>query len=93
MEPLPAKTLSDVQESNSADIVVKGTIEQTTADPAEQNDPEVQHLPRLRFRFDRHKLGPVLRHADRPDQSGVMNITSRRAWFPNICVDTILNRA
>jgi len=56
MEPLQQKKLSELQKE-FADIVVKGTIEQTTADPAEQNDPEIQHLPRLRFRFDRRSLG------------------------------------
>ena len=40
-----------------ADIVVKGTIEQTTADPAEHNDADLQLLPRLRFRFNRRGLG------------------------------------
>jgi uncharacterized protein (TIGR00730 family) len=40
-----------------ADIVVSGSFEQTTALPAEANDPHLAALPRLRFRFDRHSLG------------------------------------
>jgi uncharacterized protein (TIGR00730 family) len=40
-----------------ADILVTGTFEQTTALPAEANDPHVADLPRLRFRFDRRNLG------------------------------------
>src|SRR5207253_2386338 len=41
-----------------ADIVVgTGTIEQTTALPAEANDVKVADLPRLVFHFDRRSLG------------------------------------
>ena len=36
-----------------ADIIEAGTIEQTTALPAEANDAHLAALPRLRFRFDR----------------------------------------
>ncbi len=39
------------------DIISRGTIEQTEADPSEANDQSAQHLPRLRFRFDRHGHG------------------------------------
>ena len=40
-----------------AGIVVSGTFEQTGALPAEANDPQLAHLPRLRFHFDRRSLG------------------------------------
>jgi uncharacterized protein (TIGR00730 family) len=40
-----------------ADIVRSGTFEQTRALPAEVGDEHIAHLPRLRFRFDRHNLG------------------------------------
>jgi hypothetical protein len=40
-----------------ADIVVTGTFEQTSALPAEANDPLTAELPRLRFHFDRRNLG------------------------------------
>jgi uncharacterized protein (TIGR00730 family) len=36
------------------DIIWEGRIERVQADPHEANEPEIQHLPRLRFRFDRH---------------------------------------
>ena len=39
------------------DILKAGTFEQTTALPAEANDPHVAALPRLRFRFDQRHLG------------------------------------
>jgi uncharacterized protein (TIGR00730 family) len=40
-----------------ADIVVRGTIEQSAALPAEANDHHVAAMPRLRFKFDRKHLG------------------------------------
>jgi hypothetical protein len=40
-----------------ADIVKSGTFEQTTALPAEANDPHVADLPRLRFSFDQRNMG------------------------------------
>jgi uncharacterized protein (TIGR00730 family) len=52
-----------------APIVAKGTIEQTSADPAEANDIDVQNLPRLRFRFDRRSLGRLRTMVDRINQS------------------------
>jgi uncharacterized protein (TIGR00730 family) len=39
------------------DIIVRGTIEQTGALPAEAGDIHLATLPRLRFRFDRRQLG------------------------------------
>jgi hypothetical protein len=40
-----------------ADILAGGTFEQTTALPAEANDPHLAALPRLKFHFDRRNLG------------------------------------
>jgi uncharacterized protein (TIGR00730 family) len=40
-----------------ADIVKEGTLEQTNALSEEANEPHLIGLPRLRFRFDRHRLG------------------------------------
>jgi uncharacterized protein (TIGR00730 family) len=39
------------------DIVVRGTIEQSGALPAEATDPHLAELPRLRLHFDRRQLG------------------------------------
>lgn len=39
------------------DIIKSGTFEQTAALAAESADPHLALLPRLKFRFDRHKLG------------------------------------
>jgi uncharacterized protein (TIGR00730 family) len=36
------------------DIIWEGTIERSKPDPQESNEPELAHLPRLKFRFDRH---------------------------------------
>ena len=36
------------------DILWEGRIERAEADPHEANEPDLMHLPRLRFRFDRH---------------------------------------
>lgn len=38
-------------------IVVEGKIEQVSALPEEQNEPELAHLPRLKLRFNRKQLG------------------------------------
>jgi hypothetical protein len=61
--------LEDLRKEFS-NIVVKGTIEQTAADPSEANDEQVKHLPRLRFRFDRRNLGRLRRMIDRINREG-----------------------
>ncbi len=40
-----------------ADIIKGGTFELTNALPEEAEEPTLAALPRLKFRFDRHKLG------------------------------------
>jgi uncharacterized protein (TIGR00730 family) len=52
------------------DIVKAGTFELTTALPQEQNDAKVAHLPRLRFRFDRHRLGRLRQLIDVLNREG-----------------------
>jgi uncharacterized protein (TIGR00730 family) len=67
--PLSEALLEEVR-SQFADIVKSGTFEQSEALPAEANDPHLAHLPRLRFRFDRHSLGRLRMLIDtinRPD--------------------------
>jgi uncharacterized protein (TIGR00730 family) len=61
---LPPAFLEELRKEFSK-IVVKGTIEQTWADPSESNDEQVKNLPRLRFRFDRRNLGALRRMVDR----------------------------
>ncbi len=39
------------------DILKAGTFEQTAALPAEASEPHLAQMPRLKFRFDRHRLG------------------------------------
>ncbi|MBI2804758.1 MAG: LOG family protein [Planctomycetes bacterium] len=39
------------------DIIREGTFELTNAQPEESEETELADLPRLKFRFDRHKLG------------------------------------
>ena len=48
-----------------ADLLVKGTIEQTAADPVEANEAHLSSLPRLRFRFDRRSMGRLRQMIDR----------------------------
>jgi uncharacterized protein (TIGR00730 family) len=48
-----------------ADIVVKGEITQTAADPAEANEAHLSHMSRLRFRFDRRSIGRLRQMIDR----------------------------
>jgi uncharacterized protein (TIGR00730 family) len=53
-----------------ADITRAGTFEQISALPAESNDTQVAHLPRLRFRFDRHGLGRLRQLVDFINREG-----------------------
>jgi uncharacterized protein (TIGR00730 family) len=49
---------ADIEALNSdfADIVVSGKIEQVESLPEERNEPELSGIPRLRFHFDRKHL-------------------------------------
>jgi uncharacterized protein (TIGR00730 family) len=53
-----------------ADIIEAGTIEQTSALPAEANETHLAALPRLRFRFDRRNLGRLRMLIDAINRDG-----------------------
>lgn len=52
------------------DILKAGSFEQVGALPAENTEPHLAHLPRLKFRFDRHKLGRLRMLIDVINQEG-----------------------
>jgi uncharacterized protein (TIGR00730 family) len=54
--PLSEATLEQLRH-DFRDIIKAGTLEQTNALPEEANEPHLAALPRLKFRFDRHRLG------------------------------------
>jgi uncharacterized protein (TIGR00730 family) len=53
-----------------ADIVQRGTIEQSAALPAEAGDTHLADLARLHFRFDRHSLGRLRQMIDLINREG-----------------------
>lgn len=53
---ISAATLTRIQ-AEFTDIVKSGTFEQTVALPEEHEEAQLAQMPRLKFRFDRHKLG------------------------------------
>jgi uncharacterized protein (TIGR00730 family) len=55
-QPLSDATLARIQQE-FVDIIKSGTFQQSPALPEESGDTHVAELPRLKFRFDRHKLG------------------------------------
>jgi uncharacterized protein (TIGR00730 family) len=55
---LSEKTMSRIR-SEFQSILVEGDFEITEAHPFEANETAIAHLPRLRFRFDRRKLGEL----------------------------------
>lgn len=66
---LREETLARIRE-DFADIVKSGTFEATAALPAEYGDAHLAHLPRLVFRFDRHKLGRLRQLIDVINKDG-----------------------
>jgi len=52
------------------DILRGGDFEQTSALPAETGDAHLHHLPRLKFCFDRHKLGRLRQLIDFINREG-----------------------
>ena len=56
LHPLPATFVRALAEEFH-DIIVDGVLEQRAAFPAERDDPELFHLPRLSCRFDRRHYG------------------------------------
>jgi uncharacterized protein (TIGR00730 family) len=61
--PLSEGTLGQLR-SEFRDIVKEGTLEQTNALPEEANEPHLVTMPRLKFRFDRHRLGRLRQLVD-----------------------------
>jgi uncharacterized protein (TIGR00730 family) len=51
-----ATTLKQIQ-ADFTDLLSDGTFELCEALPAEQNEPTIRHLPRLKFRFNKHAHG------------------------------------
>ena len=62
--PLAEERLAQLR-TEFADIVVRGTIEQVNALPAEAGEAHLAHLPRLQFRFDRKNIGRLRQMIDR----------------------------
>ena len=54
--PISEATLEKIR-TGFTDIIKSGTFELTAALPEEHEDAALAALPRLKFRFDRHKLG------------------------------------
>jgi uncharacterized protein (TIGR00730 family) len=54
--PISEATLTKIR-AEFTDIIKFGTFEQTAALPEESEEPQLASLPRLKFRFDRHKIG------------------------------------
>jgi len=67
--PLSDATLSGVRH-DFADIVSGGSFDQVDALPEEGNEPALKELPRLRFRFDRQKIGRLRELVDRINAEG-----------------------
>jgi uncharacterized protein (TIGR00730 family) len=67
--PLGAALLEKLRDE-FADILLGGRFEQTSALPAEANDPHLVALPRLRFRFDRRSLGRLRMLIDAINREG-----------------------
>jgi uncharacterized protein (TIGR00730 family) len=67
---LPEELMKRIGEE-FADIVVTGGFQLTKALPAEANDAQVAHLPRLVFHFDRRNLGRLRMLVDLINREGV----------------------
>jgi uncharacterized protein (TIGR00730 family) len=65
-----SQPLMDKIHQEFADILESGGFEQTSALPAEANDPHLASLPRLIFRFDRKNLGRLRMMIDLINREG-----------------------
>ena len=65
-----ARTLVRRLEQDFSDILKSGTFEQVAALPAENSEPHLAHLSRLKFRFDRHSLGRLRMLIDAINREG-----------------------
>jgi uncharacterized protein (TIGR00730 family) len=68
-KPLRHETLAKIQDE-FRDIVKSGSFELTAALPNEYGDGHLAHLPRLKFRFDRHRLGRLRQLIDVINREG-----------------------
>lgn len=68
-KPLRDEALAKIR-ADFHDIVKSGTFELTAALPNEYGDAHLAHLPRLKFRFDRHKLGRLRQLIDVINREG-----------------------
>jgi len=66
--PLPEPLVAALAEE-FGDIIERGGMTQRRAFPAERNEPEILHLPRLVFRFDRIHHGRLRMLIDRINQA------------------------
>jgi uncharacterized protein (TIGR00730 family) len=57
LQKAPPPALLERIRTEFPDVLKAGTFEVTAALPAEANDAALAHMPRLRFRFDRHSMG------------------------------------
>lgn len=64
LRPLPEPLLRQLSE-DFRDIIVEGVMEQRLAFPAERDDADIFHLPRLTFRFNRTHFGRLRQLIDR----------------------------
>ncbi len=53
-----------------AGLLASGTFSQTPALPDEADEPELAHLPRLAFRFNRRNFGRLRQLVDRINDAG-----------------------
>ncbi|HMP03096.1 MAG TPA: LOG family protein [Gemmatales bacterium] len=56
--------LLDALHDQFGDVLASGRFEQTAALPAEASDTHIAHLPRLRFHFDKKKVGRLRQMID-----------------------------
>ncbi|MBX3423171.1 MAG: LOG family protein [Pirellulaceae bacterium] len=63
-QPLTPEDL-DALNTDFSSILTRGKIEQVAALPAERNEPDLAHLPRLKMHFNRKNLGRLRQLIDR----------------------------
>jgi uncharacterized protein (TIGR00730 family) len=63
-DPLTPQQLEEIN-SEFNDLLVSGSIEAISALPQEANDPDIAHLPRLKLRFARKRIGRLRQLIDR----------------------------
>jgi len=71
--PLPERVVTQLGRE-FRDIVSEGTIEQGKALPDEVDEPELTHLSRLLFRFNRRDYGRLIQLIDRINELGAVPV-------------------